>query len=86
MILNILSFLTILTDCIYRFLEDLIDYISEKTNDMIFGCLYILIVSPFKILALFFEYLSRFTKMNKNYVRNKKAFVEWCRKNKEIEG
>lgn len=77
MILDILSFLTNLTNTIYRFFEDLIDDISEKANDIIFGILYILIVSPFKALFLFFEYLSRFTKMNKNYVKHKKAFKEW---------
>ena len=77
MILDILSFLTNLTNTIYRFFEDLIDDISEKANDIIFGILYILIVSPFKALFLFFEYLSRFTKMNKNYVKYKKAFKEW---------
>ena len=83
MILNILAFLNTLTHCIYRFFEDLIDDISEKANDIIFGILYILIVSPFKILSLFFDYLSKFTKMNKNYAKNKKEFREWYKKNKE---
>lgn len=84
MILDILGFLVNLTNAIYRFLEDLIDDVSEKANGIIFGCLYILIVSPFKALSLFFEYLSRFTKMNKLYVKNKKAFIEWLKQqNKE---
>lgn len=81
--LNILSILTNLTHCIYSFFEDLIDDISDKVNSIIFGCLYIVIVSPFKVLSLFFEYLSRFTKMNKNYVKNKKAFIKWCKEQQD---
>lgn len=77
--MKILVILTNLFDCIYRFIDDCINDTTDKIIDVIGGILYLVFAYPFKVLALFFNYLDRFSKLNKTFEHNKKAFLKWYR-------
>lgn len=82
--MKVLVILTNLFYCIYKWICDCIDDTSDKITDILGGILYCVFAYPFKILALFFNYLDRFNKLNRNFEKNKKAFLEWYREqNKE---
>lgn len=70
---------TNLFDCIYGWISSCIDDISDKIMDIVGGALYLVFAYPFKVLALFFNYLDRFSKLNKRFEHNKKAFLKWYR-------
>lgn len=77
--MKILVILTNLFDCIYHWIDSCIDDIGDKIIDIVGGALYLVFAYPFKVLALFFNYLDRFNKLNKTFEHNKKAFLKWYR-------
>lgn len=77
--MKILAILTNLFDCIYGWISSCIDDISDKIMDIVGGVLYLVFAYPFKVLALFFNYLDRFSKLNKIFERHKIAFLKWYR-------
>lgn len=80
--MKILVILTNLFDCIYRFIDDCINDTTDKIIDVIGGILYLTLAYPFKVLALFFNYLDRFNTLNKRFEKHKQAFLKWYRENK----
>lgn len=77
--MKILVILTNLFDFIYRWVDSCIEDIVDKIIDIVGGALYLVFAYPFKVLALFFNYLDRFNKLNKAFEHNKKAFLKWYR-------
>ena len=75
--MKILAILTNLFDCIYHWISSCIDDISDKIMDIVGGALYLVFAYPFKVLALFFNYLETFSKLNKRFERHKIAFLKW---------
>lgn len=79
MILRILVIMENFFQMIYGFLDDVVDDFTDKVALILLNLLYIPFVFPFFLLSKLFLHLQKFTKMNKIFEKNKKAFMEWYR-------
>ena len=89
--MNIIVILCNLTKAIYTFGEDIIDIFGDFLEKIFDGIATIILsilwlpFYPFLILNKLLQKSLNFFEMNRNYEKNRKAFLKWYRENKEQE-
>lgn len=89
--MKIIVILCNLTKVIYTFGEDIIDIFGDFLEKIFDGIVTIILsvlwlpFYPFFILNKLFDKSLNFFEMNRNYEKNRKAFLKWYRENNEQE-